>query len=72
MMVGMQPYTMYVLKLRKLKAQHPEISVAIIDYLQLMSGEGKEGRQQEVSEISSGLKQLSQRITDTYRSSFSA
>jgi replicative DNA helicase len=49
-------------KLRKLKAQHPEISVAIIDYLQLMSGEGKEGRQQEVSEISRGLKQLAREL----------
>jgi len=49
-------------KLRKLKAQHPEISVAIIDYLQLMSGEGREGRQQEVSEISRGLKQLAREL----------
>lgn len=49
-------------KLRKLKTQHPEISVAIIDYLQLMSGEGKEGRQQEVSEISRGLKQLAREL----------
>ncbi len=49
-------------KLRKLKSQHPEISVAIIDYLQLMSGEGKEGRQQEVSEISRGLKQLAREL----------
>ena len=49
-------------KLRKLKAQHPEISVAIIDYLQLMSGDGREGRQQEVSEISRGLKQLAREL----------
>ena len=49
-------------KLRKLKAQHPKISIAIIDYLQLMSGEGKEGRQQEVSEISRGLKQLAREL----------
>jgi replicative DNA helicase len=49
-------------KLRKLKGQHPEISVAIIDYLQLMSGEGREGRQQEVSEISRGLKQLAREL----------
>jgi len=49
-------------KLRKLKTQHPEISVAIIDYLQLMSGDGKEGRQQEVSEISRGLKQLAREL----------
>ena len=49
-------------KLRKLKAKHPEISMAVIDYLQLMSGEGKEGRQQEVSEISRGLKQLAREL----------
>ncbi|MCF6245671.1 MAG: replicative DNA helicase [Sulfurovum sp.] len=50
-------------KLRKLKGQHPEISIAIIDYLQLMSGDGgREGRQQEVSEISRGLKQLAREL----------
>ena len=49
-------------KLRKLKMQHPEITVAVIDYLQLMSGDGKEGRQQEVSEISRGLKQLAREL----------
>ncbi|SFV90912.1 Replicative DNA helicase [hydrothermal vent metagenome] len=49
-------------KLRKLKTQHPEVSVAIIDYLQLMSGEGREGRQQEISEISRGLKQLAREL----------
>jgi len=51
-------------KLRKTKAQHPEISLAIIDYLQLMSGEGGrgEGRQQEISEISRGLKQLAREL----------
>lgn len=51
-------------KLRKTKAQHPEISMAIIDYLQLMSGEGGrgEGRQQEISEISRGLKQLAREL----------
>jgi replicative DNA helicase len=50
-------------KLRKLKAKHPEISMAIIDYLQLMSGDrGREGRQQEISEISRGLKQLAREL----------
>ncbi|MCD6653952.1 MAG: replicative DNA helicase [Sulfurovum sp.] len=49
-------------KLRKLKARHPEITLAVIDYLQLMSGEGREGRQQEVSEISRGLKQLAREL----------
>ncbi|MBD3793061.1 MAG: replicative DNA helicase [Campylobacterales bacterium] len=49
-------------KLRKLKGQHPEITMAVIDYLQLMSGEGREGRQQEISEISRGLKQLAREL----------
>ena len=51
-------------KLRKLKAQHPEISMAVIDYLQLMSGDTKSnaGRQQEISEISRGLKQLAREL----------
>ena len=51
-------------KLRKLKSQHPEISLAIIDYLQLMSGDGRGniGRQQEISEISRGLKQLAREL----------
>jgi replicative DNA helicase len=50
-------------KLRKLKSQHPEITMAIIDYLQLMSGDGgREGRQQEISEISRGLKQLAREL----------
>lgn len=51
-------------KLRKLKSQHPEISMAIIDYLQLMSGDNRSaaGRQQEISEISRGLKQLAREL----------
>jgi replicative DNA helicase len=50
-------------KLRKLKSRHPEISIAIVDYLQLMSGDrGREGRQQEISEISRGLKQLAREL----------
>ncbi|MCK4441080.1 MAG: replicative DNA helicase [Sulfurovaceae bacterium] len=49
-------------KLRKLKSQHPEITMAIIDYLQLMSGDSKEGRQMVISEISRGLKQLAREL----------
>jgi len=49
-------------KLRKLKSQHPEISMAIIDYLQLMSGDNREGRQLVISEISRGLKQLAREL----------
>ncbi len=49
-------------KLRKLKGRHPEISMAIIDYLQLMSGDSPEGRQMVISEISRGLKQLAREL----------
>jgi len=49
-------------KLRKLKSQNPNITIAFIDYLQLMSGDGKENRQQEISEISRGLKQLAREL----------
>ena len=39
-------------KLRKLKSQHPQISLAIIDYLQLMGSATSKERHLEVSEIS--------------------
>lgn len=51
-------------KLRKLKTKHPEITMAFIDYLQLMSSEGgnSSNRQQEISDISRGLKQLAREL----------
>ncbi len=49
-------------KLRKLKMQHPEISLMIIDYLQLMNGTGGKDRHLEVSEISRGLKLLAREL----------
>ena len=49
-------------KLRKLKSQHPEVSLAIIDYLQLMTGSGNKDRHQEVSDISRGLKLLAREL----------
>ena len=48
-------------KLRKLKTKHPEIEIAIIDYLQIMSTPGKD-RQAEISEISRGLKMLAREL----------
>lgn len=48
-------------KLRKLKSRHKEINLAVIDYLQLMSGGAKE-RHLEVSEISRGLKMLAREL----------
>lgn len=49
-------------KCRKLKQRH-DIGLIIIDYLQLMSGSGRtDSRQQEVSEISRGLKVLAKEL----------
>ncbi len=49
-------------KLRRLKAERG-LSLAIIDYLQLMSGRGRfENRVQEVSSISRGLKLMSKEL----------
>ncbi|SMC09001.1 replicative DNA helicase [Nitratiruptor tergarcus] len=49
-------------KLRKLKSQHPEIELAIIDYMQLMSGSGTKDRHLEISEISRSLKLLAREL----------
>jgi replicative DNA helicase len=49
-------------KLRKLKNQHPDIEIAVIDYLQIMSGIGTQDRHLQVSEISRGLKMLAREL----------
>ncbi|EQB39406.1 DNA helicase [Sulfurimonas hongkongensis] len=49
-------------KLRKLKNQHPEIEIAVIDYLQIMQGVGNQDRHLQVSEISRGLKMLAREL----------
>ncbi|PID47713.1 MAG: replicative DNA helicase [Proteobacteria bacterium] len=49
-------------KLRKLKMQHPEVAVCIIDYLQLMTSAGNKDRHLEVSDISRGLKLLAREL----------
>ncbi|PAF52117.1 replicative DNA helicase [Helicobacter sp. 13S00477-4] len=52
-------------KLRKLKSKNPNIEIAIVDYLQLMKSGNKRGdtmRQEEISEISRGLKTLAREL----------
>lgn len=50
-------------KARRLKQQHPALSLIIIDYLQLMKVRGRvESRQVEVAEISRSLKQLAKEL----------
>lgn len=50
-------------KCRKLKLEHPNLGLVVIDYLQLISGSGKaDSRQSEVSAISRSLKILAKEI----------
>ncbi|MFW6201563.1 MAG: replicative DNA helicase [Gemmatimonadota bacterium] len=50
-------------KARRLKADQPDLGLIMVDYLQLMQASGKEeNRQQEVSEISRGLKALAKEL----------
>lgn len=48
-------------KARRLKSDHG-LDLVIVDYLQLMSGPTSENRQQEVSQISRGLKALAKEL----------
>jgi len=50
-------------KARRLKSDRDDLAMIIVDYLQLMVSNGKtESRQQEVSEISRGLKALAKEL----------
>jgi replicative DNA helicase len=50
-------------KARRLKSDRADLSLIIVDYLQLMTGGSRsENRQQEVSEISRGLKALAKEL----------
>ncbi|MDY3036213.1 MAG: replicative DNA helicase [Absicoccus sp.] len=49
-------------KCRKLKSEHDQLSLVVIDYLQLITGGRQESRQQEVSDISRNLKILAKEM----------
>ena len=49
-------------RMRKLKGQHPEIEMCVIDYLQIMASSGNRDRHLEVSEMSRGLKMLAREL----------
>lgn len=50
-------------KARRLKSDRQDLGMIVVDYLQLMQGNGRtENRQQEVSEISRGLKALAKEL----------
>lgn len=50
-------------KCRRLKAKHSDLGLVVVDYLQLMKGRtGGDNREQEISEISRGLKALAKEL----------
>lgn len=49
-------------KARRLKAKHPELSVVLVDYIGLMSGDPRVSRQEQVSASSRGLKALAKEL----------
>lgn len=58
---GMLSVTELRSRARRLKSEH-DLGLVIIDYLQLMSGGNTENRQQEISNISRGLKSLAREL----------
>ncbi|MFT5681801.1 MAG: replicative DNA helicase, partial [Myxococcota bacterium] len=49
-------------KARRLKAQCPELGMLILDYIGLMSGDGKVSRQEQIAQSSRGLKGLAKEL----------
>lgn len=59
---GLTP-TMLLSKCRKIKMEHDDLSLVVIDYLQLMQGDGRyDSKQQEISDISRAIKQVAREI----------
>ena len=52
-------------KCRRLKQERNNLGLVVIDYLQLIEGNGKESRKQEVSEIYRNLKKLAKELKVT-------
>ena len=49
-------------KARRLKAQCPELGLLIVDYIGLMSGDGRVSRQEQIAQSSRGLKGLAKEL----------
>ncbi len=49
-------------KCRRLKAEHGDLGLIVIDYLQLMHGKSNDNRMNQISEISRGLKLLAREL----------
>lgn len=49
-------------KIRRLKLKEPNLSMVVIDYLQIMSSIGNKDRHLEIAEISRGLKNLAREL----------
>ncbi len=52
-------------KARRLKSQHPELGLIIVDYIGLMQGDPRLSREQQVSTSSRGLKALAKELDIT-------
>jgi replicative DNA helicase len=50
-------------KLRKISLAGGNLDMVMVDYMQLMSGTGKNSREEDVSEISRGLKMLAKELS---------
>ena len=52
-------------KARRLKSEHPNLAVIVVDYIGLMGGDPKVSREQQVSASSRGLKALAKELNIT-------
>ena len=52
-------------KARRLKARHPQLALIVVDYIGLMSGDGRVSRQEQIAQSSRGLKGLAKELDVT-------